>query len=227
MGSKAYSTFQDDLKFELGNNTAVTDYVGNWINEAYMTLTTMMWARDATGKNRRVYFPELGDVSPKTTSTGVEYVEMPDDLYVFEGAWDATNDKKLVSVDWRAYVTETGRSATSSRGEPDKCVRRGTRLYIYPTPDDSYQVNIYYRKRPTALSAVTDVTAIGAEWDYPILKLAVLQSLLRLNDYESYAIEKKAYDELVSAVVGVYDEEAYDKQDAWEPDFAYHDRRGY
>ena len=227
MGSKAYSTFQDDLKFELGNNTAVTDYVGNWINEAYVTLTTMMWARDATGKNRRVYFPELGAMGTKNTATGVAYVDMPSDLYVFEGAWDATNDNKLSSIDWRAYLHKTGRSATASRNVPDVCVRRGSHLHLFPTPDDAYQINIYYRKRPTAMSDDTDVTVIGAEWDYPILKLAVIQSLARLNDYESMAIEKKIYDEMIASIVGVYDEESYDKEDTFEPDGAYFNKMGY
>jgi len=227
LGSKAYSVFQSDLTLELGNNTSVSDSVGGWINEAYMTLTTMMWARDATGKNRRVYFPELGDAADKTTEAGSPYVEIPSGLYVFETAWDVTNDVKLTTIDWRAYISEKGRATTASRDAPTKCVRRANRLYLFPTPDAGYQINIGYRKRPAALSADADVTVIGAEWDYPILKLAVLQSLLRLNDYESYMIEKKAYDELLAAVVGVYDEESYDKQDAWEPDQAYHDREGY
>jgi len=225
LGNKTFAELQAELKTEMGEWSPSDEKYDEWINTAYLTLTTMVYYIDRNGRRRRVYFPELGDVSSETVDSDSEnpYVSIPENAYIIETVHDYTNDVKLARLtDWRAYISKTGRF--SSTGPATHYIRRGTYIYLHPTPDDDDVYYIYYRRRPEKLDGSTSKTIIGAEWDYPIVKLAKLQSLLRLKDYESYKFEKEEYQELMMERIGAYDDENLDRTDTAPPDSSYIDR---
>jgi len=214
-GDWTFAEFKALLKMELGevdiydSHSVMGDLPGEWINTAYMTLTTrdMFW-----GKRMALYFPELM-TSDATQSTidGRNYISTPSDCLHLEGLWDTTNDTQLKGISWKKYRTYSGRTDTDSEGEPTEYVRRGSRIYLYRQPDDTYAMTIYYRKRVNRLDGDSyDTTEIGEEWDEPILRLAVVQSLIRLKRYDEVKIHKEEFHELVEGLASIYNNEKKD-----------------
>lgn len=220
MGDKAFSVFASDLTYELGNRTDIAASVGAWINTAYLEFTTR---NQFFGFKfpKYFYFPELETSASATTTAGTDYVALPSDALILYTIHDNTNDNKLGGIKFREYVDKTGRATSASRSKPLYWLRYGSQIKLYPTPDGAYSLTVYYRKRPTALSLDGDVTAIGAEWDEAILKLAVIQSMMRLKQYDTADVEKKALVELLAGKVDIYDKEQRDLKKFFAPDIAY------
>jgi len=220
MGTYTYSTFQSNLTFELHKRDDISAYVGNWINAAYLDLTTRdrFWDLKVP---QPIVFPELCTSSASTTTDGRAYISLPTDCLYPITIHDATSDKRLHNMTWRAYIEKTDRADTTAESQLDKWVRYGGYIYLYPTPDASYSLTTYYYKRPALLSASGDVTAIGEEWDEPILKLAVWQGLMRLKDYEKAALEKAEWVAMLAGKLGAYKKQELDREEFLKPDYAY------
>jgi len=216
MGDYTFSEFKSQLKFELGertdleSHTDLSNLYGRWINTAYLTLTTKhkFW-----GLKRDFYFPPLHtDDASQSTTDGVAYVDVPGDSLYVEGIWDRTNDTVLENIGWKQYKGYTGRADTDAEGEPTEWARRGSSLYLYKTPDDAYALTIYYVKKIDKLDGTTYITTeLGEEWDEPILKLAVIQSLQRLKRYKEARDEKEEWVDMVSGLINIYAREERDR----------------
>lgn len=225
MGEIGFSEFKASLKFELqertdlSSHTILGDLYGIWINKAYRTLTNenRMWSL-----KRNFYFPELHtEDTSQSTADGRAYVTKPTAALYVEGVWDRTNDVTLENISWSKYKGYTGRADSTAEGEPKEWTRRANRIYLYRTPDDTYALTIYYRKRIDALDGTNyDTTEIGVEWDEVILKLAVIQSLMRLKRYDDAEKEKAEWLGLVSGLIGIYDKEEKDRKLLIERDLA-------
>lgn len=214
-GVMTFGEMSSELLWELGSDTETDAYRNDWINRAYITLTTQT---EFFGKKIPMYFPELETFSTDTTADGTATVATPSDAHFVHTLWDSSSDTKMINVSWRDYVGFTGRAAESSRSAPTMWVKYGTNLYLYPTPDGSYGVTIYYKKHITKLSAAGDVTAIGREWDEPLLKLSVIQSLQRLKRYDDTEKEIELFLGMVAGAASAYTNEAADREDRRYPD---------
>jgi len=223
MGILKYTEFKAELKLQLGQRTDLdslsgVDYIGQWVNRAYLTLTTK---NKIAGVSRRFYFPELETSTASTTTDGDSTINVPSDCMVIRHIWDSTNDKKLRNISFDKYLSYPGRADTTKENEPTQWVRNEDYIYLYPTPDDSYTLYIYYRKRPTVMSDDNDTTDIGAEWDEAILQLAVIQSLRRLKQYDQAKNEENAWEDLVRGIMEVYYQEELDSKEYVRIDPAY------
>jgi len=204
----SFDDFCTYLKFELGQRTDLespTNFYKIWINAAYISLTT----RDKLfGMNKSFWFPQLETSGAATTTAGVAYVLTPDDALIIRRIWNTTDDAYLKPITKDEYYKRLSKVTTASRGTPTEYVRLGTNIYLSPTPDDSTtSLVIYYRMVPAVLGASMDVTVLGAEWDEPILKLAVIQTHQRLKEYDLAELEKKAWVEDVLGLMGIYAQE--------------------
>jgi len=204
----SFDDFRNYLKFELGQRTDLespVNYYTAWINAAYISLTT----RDKLfGMNKSFWFPQLETSGTAMTTAGVAYVLTPEDALVIRRIWNTTDDAYLKPITKDEYYKRLSKVTTASRGTPTEYVRLGTNIYLSPTPDDSTtSLVIYYRMVPAVLGASTDVTVLGAEWDEPILKLAVIQTHQRLKEYDLAELEKKAWVEDVLGLMGIYNQE--------------------
>ncbi len=220
MGERTYAEMCADLKFHLGNRTDSDTNIANWINVAYKDLTTrnMLWG---VKMPEQYIFPELNTSASKSTTDGVAYVTVPTDALYVATIDDTTSKRKLVNIPWREYIKHPDRATTTSEGAPTKWVRYGLNLYLYPTPDATYALTVYYRKRPAELVNASDVTLVGDEWDEPILKLAVIQSFRRFGEYEKAEVEKKEWVDMMAAKVGMYFREESDRETYRKPDMTY------
>lgn len=221
MGDKQFSVFQSDLTTNLGERGDISSKADDWINTAYMTLVTQSRLYGVNVR-KRFYFPELETVSSSTDTTdGTAYISTPSDCLIVRAVWDSTNDNMLTKVSWRDYLSRTGRADSDAEGIPQDYCRNGSRIYLGPTPDDAYAMYVYHRKRVTLMSDDDDTTDIGTEWDEVIVKLATVQSLLRLKDYEAYKIEKAELISMIQGVIDIYEQEELDRRDIRKPDPAY------
>lgn len=210
MGNRTFSTFQDNLIFELGERTDIDSRVDDWINTAYMTLT----CKSLFPELRQPFiFPELETSTSSDTTDGTAYISAPTDALFVRTCWDSTSDKKLTKIALRDYWDKTGRADTDSEGAPTEWVRHGSYIYLSPTPDDTYSITVYYRKRPTALSEDADTTVIGAEWDEIIQRLAKVQSLIRFGEYDKVAPERQELNALIKDLIYTQGQEELDRED--------------
>lgn len=216
MGTYTLENFETYLTLELGQRGDISTLVDRWINTAYIDFCTRdkFWGLRIPKKFK---FPELDSSQPDVTADGTAYISTPSDcLYVYT-VHDDTNDKDLAGISWRSYLKKSGRATTTSENKPTKWVRSGSRIYLSPTPDAAYAVTTYYRKIPIVL-ATGAVTVIQSIWDEPILKLAVIQSLMRLKEYDKAKIEKAEWMEMMAAKLGIYENEPIDREEFFAPD---------
>ena len=223
MGVKEFSEFKAELKLEVGQRGDIesiggVDYRGVWINSAYMTLATQnkMW-----GIRKNWTFPELETYGTAVTVDGTATIATPSDCIVARHVWDSTNDLKLTGISFEDYITYTGRATAASEGKPTRWVRNGDYIYLSPTPDDEYTLYVYYRKRPAKLVDDDDTTLIGAEWDEPILRLAKALALRKLQQYDEAKKEQDYFEDMIRGVVGIYDQESFDRKDYRKTDPSY------
>ncbi len=127
----------------------------------------------------------------------------------------------------REYVANTGRETEANRSKPQKWIRDGAYIYLWPTPDAVYTMYVYYRKRPSPLSSGTETTVIGAEWDQPILWLATVDSLVRFNDFENLDKWKNEFLGMIRDRIGIYDKEQRDSADYFKVDFVHKEMSKY
>jgi len=214
VGTETFKTLREQIKFELGERTDLSthtdlgDLYGKWINLAYLTITT---TDSIQGVRGHLYFPELMvEDTTQSTADGTQTLTTPTDAIYIEGICDTTNDIELENISWTEYKSYTGRNDSNAEAKPTEWTRRGSSLYLYPTPDATYACTIYYKKKPAVLTG-TNATVIGAEWDEAILKLAVIFGLTKLKRYEEAAIEKKAWTQYMYGLVGMYDKEKKDR----------------
>lgn len=225
MGVRTLSDFRAELQLSLRERTDLSSHsdLGNlltvWTNYAYTTLTTKnrFW-----GRKRNFEFPQLNatDATQSTTDGGA-FIRVPTDCISVYHVWDRSNDRKLDNINFLQYVEKTGRASSTDRGQPTFWVRYGDQLYLFKTPDDAYDITIYYRKYPAELDGDDDVTVIGKEWDEIILAIATYQALYKLNELEKAIVFKSEANQLIDELIGIYDVERQDSNDGFYLDPAY------
>lgn len=222
MSNLGFDTLKTYLKLIFDNRADLetpTNYYGVWVNFAYKDLTSRnrWW-----GRKMKFDFPQLETDSDRedaavTTTDGVAYVSVPTGALIVRDIWDSTSDAELERITWKEYVDQTGRANTSSEGQPTQWVRNGSYLYLYPTPDTTYSLRVYFRKIPSALTG-TSSTVIGEEWDEPILELAAVKGYTWLKNWEAVKAHKEQFMEIVDGLIGIYEEEEKDIEGRIKPD---------
>jgi len=226
MGTKQFDTMQDEVKLALGQRSDLSNLLDDWVNDAYIRLTT---ANNFWGMKVNAYFPTLEiESSAINTSDGTACISTPSDCLFIRHVWDSTNDVKLTKMSWAQYVAKTGRADSDSEDKPTEWVRHADdtkgsdKIYLYPTPDATYAMKVYYRAIPAVLTG-TDTTVIGSEWDEAIVTLACVIGSLRLRDFEAAEVFKKEFKDIIRGLAGVYYQEDLDKDDYIKPSPAYLD----
>jgi hypothetical protein len=225
MGTLSFETMQNYALFQLGGPTRTellspTNYVARWVNDAYRDLTTK---NRYMGLRKNFVFPTLEVSTTDTTVDGQGYVSTPTDCLIVRHVFDTTNTKKLERINWFTHVSYTDRATAASEGKPTEWVRSAGNIYLHPTPDDAYDLEIFYKKIPSSMSASADVTLIGDEWDNIIVQLAVIKGHIWMNDWEKVKSLKEVWLEDVSAMLGLYDNEERDMRPQVKGDSSYND----
>ena len=232
MGDWSFSQFKTYLKFQLGQRTDLEeatddseDLYGVWVNLAYRELTTTV---KLLGQEYNFFFPETEVDTTETTTDGTNYVSTPADCLYVEDIFDETNIRWLEPIDHRKFVKYTDRADTNAEGDPTEWVRRGSYIYLHPTPGTTGDtLRIYYKDRVENLED-DDTTVIGAEWDEIILVLALLKGLRWTNEYEALGTEAKSLAALIDSQSTLYKREELGRDNILRPSQLYLQRgRGY
>lgn len=216
MGATTFANFKTYLKLRFGNSDAFDDYYGVWVNSAYGQLVN----RDKVTPDdrRRLYFPELITSTSSSTADGTAYVSVPSDCLVVYEVFDDTSNVRLNWIPFRDYLAKTDRDTTTAEDSPEGWTRSGSYIYLYPTPDSTYSLTIYYRKRPTSLSETTDTTAIGSEWDDVILELAYAVGRMWSGETEKAEFSMKLAERMMGQIAGLYDAEEKARREKIRPE---------
>jgi hypothetical protein len=137
-----------------------------------------------------------------------------------------TSDNMLSYRDHSWYTAQTGRADANSEGTPSYWIPYGNKLYLQPTLDDSYNFTIYYRKRRETLTG-TATTVIGAEWDEPILILAMIKGFMTLGEFDKAEIWKKEFIEITQDLMGLQDRQGRYTRDRLMPSSQHTEKHGY
>lgn len=223
-GDKTFAEMVDEVELAFGQRTDIATQVGEIVNDAYLRITC---SHEIFGQRINSYFPSLEIQSAATnTSDGTAYISVPTDCLFIRSIWDSTSDVKLSKISLSEYLSRTGRATATAEGAPRQWVRRADATkgndyaYLYPTPDATYAMVIYYRAKPAKLTG-TNTTVIGMEWDEPIVTLACAITAMRLKDYEAVKFYKDEFKEMMLGLVGIYDNENLDKTDYRKVDPSY------
>lgn len=212
MGSLSYGDMKSRALFQLGGTSRTelsgpTDYVGIWVNAALRDLTTK---NRYMGLRKNFVFPTLETSAEDVTVDGRAYVPTPDDCLIVRTVYDKTNNRKLERINWNTYTSYTDRETAASEGKPSEWIRSSVNIYLHPTPDAAYDLDIFYKKIHPALSATGDVTMLGDEWDDVIVQLAVIKGQMWMNNWDKVKLLKEVWLEDVSSMLGLYDAEERD-----------------
>lgn len=226
MGDWGFDDFKKYLKFQLGQRTDLSaggddaeDLYGIWVNLAYRELTS---ATKLLGSEYNFHFPEteVDNAGATTTSDGVNYVSTPSDCLYIEDIYDTTSNRWLEPMPNSTFVQYTDRSDTNAEGPPTEWLRRGSSVFLHPTPDTTYTLTIYYKKRVVNLTGST-ATVIGAEWDEIILQLALIKALRWTKEYDAVSTEAKALGALLDQQANLYKREELSKEPIIKPSVTY------
>lgn len=227
MGDKAFTTFKSELLWALGNRASadVNSMEGSWVNSAYMNLTSRnkFWKFKVP---KTFSFPELDTDTTAAGADGDAYISKPSGSLFVHTVWDMTSDNMLSYRDHSWYTAQTGRADADSEGTPSYWIPYGNKLYLQPTLDDSYNFTIYYRKRREALTG-TATTVIGAEWDEPILILAMIKGFMTLGEFDKAEIWKKEFIEITQDLMGLQDRQGRYTRDRLTPSSQHTEKHGY
>ena len=208
MGVKTFAAFQSELLFNLGRvtDTDLDSYKAGWVNTAYLQFCSRnkFWYLKVP---KTFNLPELDTSTTEAGADGDAYITKPSDSIFVHTVWDMTSDRMLGYKGHSWYTEQTGRADADTEGEAIHWTPYSNKLYLYPTLDASYNFTVYYRKRPAVLTG-TQVTAIGAEWDEPILQLATIHGLTRLRDFDSAKVWKAEFIDTVGGLMGLQTRQA-------------------
>src|SRR5512135_2916865 len=196
MGTWTFAEFKRFLKFRNANDASVenvdgTNLYSTLVNQAYTALTTR---KQIIQVRLNLRFPELEEISSASSTTdGYPYITIATGAVMVLDVFDATTEVTLSYIPMKKYLSYADRYDTDSEGPPTEWTRFGGYIYLHPTPDKAYSLRQSIRKKPILLSATTDTTVIGTEWDEPILEMAVYKLL---NWQHEYVKSKFVKDEL-------------------------------
>jgi hypothetical protein len=225
-GVKTFTEMQSILKMNLGQRSDAEDAscLDDWINDAYRDLTS----RFEFAQGVPYIFPELDSNFTVNTVDGTATVTRPtttagvlNDVLIYT-IYNTTEDRKL---DYRTYPWYLRQSRTTE-SEPRYWSVYGLYLYLSPTPDDEYALDINYRRRVTLLTG-TAVTEISPEWDEPIIELATVKGLMHLRDYEKVKSVRENLQEMIASKIRIFNAMERDRlHQYYRPDYIY-TRGGY
>jgi len=166
MGAIALSTYRSDLQSALGDRGLDNTRLDSWINQGYYDLAGA------------VDFEVMDTNSTVATVSSVQTITTPTNALIVKFLKDTTSDNLL---GWLPKM-ELFRRAITPTAQPKYWTRHAASIYLSPVPDAAYNMFIVYKKPPTKLTAVGDVSTFADTWDTAVFQLAVHHALLALGE---------------------------------------------
>lgn len=153
------SVIRSTLRRQVGNPTtgqATDEFLNFWINLAY---------NEIANKYR---FKQNKPLYSFSTVAGTQAYDLPVDCQSLLRVRNTTvnYERKLTKIGDRrvAEIVDAETDAT-----PTRYARYDNQLYLYPTPDQIYTMEIYYKASLADLAADDDVPVLPVNWHYGLI----------------------------------------------------------
>lgn len=169
MGYLTLEEMTSEVSMNLGGVTVDPTRLKRWVNFGYINLGTY------------VKFEELEKTHPFNVFQGVTSYPRPADFLgvIKIEIRDATTDPDTKYITLQKMKREF--HELSDQAQPSHYKLRGTKIIVWPEPDQTYEGYLSYYSTPTRLSASTDLSVFVASWDAAIVMLATHHGLLSLG----------------------------------------------
>ena len=204
----ARMTAQDmvtEIRLHLGGETSETisdNQILRWINRSYIEVTSAY------------KFDEMETSTTLTTSSGTaEYESTASDILKVISLVDDTNNVTMFPIDRYQYERWSSGDSSNQTGTPIHWFISGVgsnnrrQFTLWPTPDGTYTINIFYLKKPTELVLSPSATSavVLEPWDDVILQRAVSRGWRALGDDDrAYKALQAARDSEKAAVMSSF-----------------------
>lgn len=119
---------------------------------------------------------------------------------------DMTNEYTLQYVDNIALNEKYKDMSDDGNDSPTMWTITDDSIILYPTPDDTYTIKVFYKKTPSLLSVSTDVAEIPDRYA-EIIVLGVYQKAHEWNDdYDYAAVIERQYEQKIIKMLNDYKE---------------------
>ena len=190
-----YSTMVTLVTRNLGNRTDIASLVEEWINSTYLDIVT----KGRLPELRRfgpLHIPDLEATTTfSTASDDADYLysAIASNILFPLALRDTTNDNPIRRRPLRWYA----RHKATSTGKPQRYVTFSKTIYLDPTPDDTYTIQIWYRKTVDIpiLQAGADTPVIDELWHELIVLGATYRGAmsLRMVDADKWKMDAKDF----------------------------------
>lgn len=126
---------------------------------------------------------------------------------------DLSRHTKLERIDDKFYENEFD-DAETARGFPIQYYRYGAGIILYPTPDNTYTINVDYRITLADLSTNNPDLVIPQNWHEIILYGAIWRGFQKRGDYNRAREAKQTQFTLINTTTPVAAEEEGDSSEA-------------
>ena len=168
MGLRTLSEFRDGLNLALGEKRQGNERLDPWINDGQVELFAIL---DIAG--RRI-------CKQTTTIAAQERYALPSDIVAMLSLKDSTNKKRLLKTAIENFeLLEDDRP-----GKPTHYARVDNVLHLYPKPNASFLIQLFYIKEPAVMALRTAVSELPSMYDRVIQMIALRNALIDLEQNE-------------------------------------------
>lgn len=185
-----FQTLKNEIASDILDRTDMSVQIGTAINQAIKyysrkpgmdklleTITTFVTTSGVLS------YAESTVIASGTSIKKIEYIEITD---------SSGHDKKINSRSL-SYVQNRYSDTANNTGTPHDYTYYNSSFYLYPTPDASMTVTVYYNSEPVALSVTSDTNSFITD-AYSLIKYAAANRVYTdvLKSVEDAAIMERA-----------------------------------
>lgn len=180
------------------SSTEIKGYLNDTQNDVFNEYPTLSFMQTS-----QAYTLAVG-VSDLTNGAGLptNYVQALDVYLTTSGAERVLNYLDIRQID--ANYTDPEDTTLHPTGTPEDWYFYAQTIRVRPAPSSAFAATLRYFKRPTILSADSDVPSIPSEFEELLVVGAAYRVLQAKDNYDQAGILQNKYDELLQKLVVKY-----------------------
>lgn len=151
----------------LANATTPIIQTVDFLNETY---TELLQRLQVSRLQQSATLNTIAGTAAYTLTSACEIQDL-----IADSVQETVSKSPLTEVDY-TFPSKHGETAS---GQPRYFYRKGSQLYLYPTPDAVYTIRYDYQRSPQVLSADADTTALPLSWE----KVLIMGTQARLEKF--------------------------------------------
>jgi hypothetical protein len=157
-----------ELKYVLGDRDDLDTHYPNWVRRAYAHIS------------QTTELPEGEEDATIDMVVSQRPYALPSDFFSIYSLRNNETDTRMFQVSPAQYET----LLITATGHPDRYTVFKGQVYVHPTPDDTDELGLHYRKILPDLSTGASVHLLPDVWDQIIIQLAAAYGFEFTNELE-------------------------------------------